>query len=294
MLSPCYDITDKAEAEVRFRYFMYGADIAEVTFEVTDDNGSNWDEVWSESGEQHSESSGWSTATISLDQYVGSTIQLRFTGEVGDGDKGDISIDDIQFDASNTSSGGDSQTTHTQTFEIKHYKDDAEEDLDSGEVDRSSSDLELTEDGSDQQLIGIRFREVSIPKGATIESAKIQFTAKKDDSGSVGLMFHGHDEGDSDRFSSSDDDDISDRDTTSKSVLWTPEDWDKGDAGSDQLTPELKNIVQELVNRSDWNDDSAVTFIITNDSGSGERVAYSFDYEDSGDIAPKLIITWSE
>ena len=294
MLSPCYDITNKAEAEVRFRYFMYGADIAELTLEVTDDNGSSWDEVWSETGEQHNESSGWSTAIISLDQYVGSNIQLRFTGEVGDGDKGDISIDDIQFDASNTGSGGDSKTTHTQTFEIQHYKDDAEEDLDSGEVDRSSSDLELTEDGSDQQLVGIRFREISLPQGAKIESAKIQFTAKKDDSGSVGLMFHGHDEGDSDRFSSSDDDDISERDTTSKSVLWTPKDWDEGDAGSAQLTPELKKIVQQLVNRSDWNEYSAVTFIITNDSGSGERVAYSYDEEDSGDLAPKLIITWSE
>ncbi len=289
MLSPCYDITDQAAARVSFKYFMYGADTADLTLEATDDNGANWDTVWSKSGEQHGESSGWSTATISLDQYAGANVQLRLTGDVA-GDKGDTSIDDIEFDAGDTLS----PIVHTQTFEIKHYKDDAEEELDSGEVDRSSSDLELTEDGSDQQLVGIRFREVSLPQGAKIESAKIQFTAKKDDSGSVGLMFHGHDDGASANFSSSDDDDISDRNTGSKSVLWTPEDWDEDDAGSAQLTPELKTIVQQLVNRSDWNDDSAVTFIVTNNSGSGERVAYSFDEEDSGDLAPKLIITWYE
>ncbi len=294
MLSPCYDITDKSEAEVRFRYHMYGADIGELTLEVSDDNGSSWNHLWSESGAQHnSGSSSWSTATITLDQYTGKNIQLRLTGEVESGSKGDISVDDIKFDASGSGDGGGSNPV-TQTFEIQHYKDDAEEEVSSGDVDRSSSDLELTEDGSDQQLIGIRFREVSIPKGATIESAKLQFTSKYDDSGSIDLIFRGHDEGDSAYFSSSTDDDISDRDTTSASTLWTPDDWESGDAGSAQETPELKDIVQELVDRSDWNDDSAVTFIITRDSGSGERVAYSYDHEDSGDKAPKLIITWSE
>jgi hypothetical protein len=53
-----------------------------------------------------------------------------------------------------------------------------------GTVDLLSSDLELVNDCYDQ-VIGIRFTNVSVPQGATISNASIQFTVK----GNPGL-FH--------------------------------------------------------------------------------------------------------
>ena len=61
------------------------------------------------------------------------------------------------------------------TSQVVNNKDDAEEDS-NGVVVLSSSDLEITEDGSKVQSIGVRFK-LDIPKGAFIESANIQFTS---------------------------------------------------------------------------------------------------------------------
>lgn len=289
MLSPCYDITNKDFAEVRFRYHMYGSDIGELTLEITEDNGLNWNELWSKSGEQHSSgNSSWSTATISLDHYLGKDVQLRLTGKVKGGGKGDISVDDIKFSASGDTGGNGSQTI---SIAIQSGSDDAEEMVSSGEVNLSSSDLELVEESGSsakEQLVGLRFDNANIPADATIESATIQFTVDATNTGNTNLTIYGHYSGNSDTFSSSDDD-ISDRPLTSASVNWTPEVWDViGRKSNNEKTPDLKSIVQELVNKSTWDTDSAVTFII---SGEGEREAESYEGTEGGEAV--LTITYS-
>ncbi|MFT5142970.1 MAG: hypothetical protein ACI80V_001015 [Rhodothermales bacterium] len=62
---------------------------------------------------------------------------------------------------------------------------------------------------------------------------------------------------------------------------------ESGPAGSDQETPDLKALVQEIVNRSGWGSGNSMAFIIT---GSGERTAES--YEGSSSKAPLLRVTW--
>ena len=56
-------------------------------------------------------------------------------------------------------------------------EDDAEEDVATGAIDLTSSDLEITEEGEPalNQLVGMRFANVAIPQGATITSAYVQF-----------------------------------------------------------------------------------------------------------------------
>ena len=71
-----------------------------------------------------------------------------------------------------------SQTT--AEVQIVFSEDDAEEiripvEGVRGEVDLTSSDLELVFD-HDPSWVGLRFREVLIPKGATITEAYVQFT----------------------------------------------------------------------------------------------------------------------
>ncbi|MBQ0740072.1 hypothetical protein J9332_37890, partial [Aquimarina celericrescens] len=55
-----------------------------------------------------------------------------------------------------------------------------------------------------------------------------------------------------------------------------------------QRTPELKDIVQEVINQPGWGISSALTFVIT---GKGRRTAESYDGSPSQ--APLLVIDYS-
>ena len=54
---------------------------------------------------------------------------------------------------------------------------DAEEQTDNS-VDIGSSDLELGEDGSADQICGMRFQDINIPPGSIINNAYIEFLQK--------------------------------------------------------------------------------------------------------------------
>ncbi|HHB93935.1 MAG TPA: hypothetical protein ENK88_02140, partial [Campylobacterales bacterium] len=189
--------------------------------------------------------------------------------------------------------GGDDDNDCTQTIQtiqtrVSSSNDDAEERVSNGHMYRDSSDLELTEDGH-TQVVGIRFQNLNIPQGATITKAYIQFEVDETSSKSTHLTIKGEDTDNSSSFSSSDYD-ISSRDTTSISnnINWHPQKWKhKNEHGAKQRTPNLKNIVQEIINRDGWNNGNAMSFIIT---GSGKRVAESYDGE--SDASPLLHIEY--
>ena len=58
---------------------------------------------------------------------------------------------------------------------VSSGNDDAEEDVSGGGMDLSSSDLEMLDDGG-VQVIGLRFVEIPIPKGAVVDNAFVEFT----------------------------------------------------------------------------------------------------------------------
>ncbi len=161
---------------------------------------------------------------------------------------------------------------NTLRIPIVTKKDDAEEGP-NGTVDLNSSDIELVED-QDAQTIGLRFRNITIPKGATVTKAYIQFTTDEEKSGTTSLQIKGQQIGDAPIFRTIDTD-ISERATTDASVSWNPEAWESvGEARAAQRTPNLKTIVQEIINGTDWAPANAMAFIIR---GSGERTAESYD-----------------
>lgn len=173
------------------------------------------------------------------------------------------------------------------TFEVRVTadNDDAEERPD-GSMYRSSSDLELTRDGG-YQKVGMRFKNITIPQGATIITAYIEFTVDETDAEDGTLTIVGEDIDDADGFSSSDDD-ITDRTPTSVSVDWILSDENRWNSvGSKKQTPEIRTIVQEIVNRGGWSSGNDMVIII---SGSGERVAESHD--GSSSKAPKIHIEY--
>jgi uncharacterized protein YjiK len=150
--------------------------------------------------------------------------------------------------------------------------DDAEESA-TGSVSRTSSDLELVHDGSDQ-TVGLRFNGVSIPPGAIITGATIQFQADEAHSGATSLTIQGEATDNAATFSGTSGD-ISTRARTPSSVSWSPAPWPTvGEAGPDQRTPDIASVVQEIVSRPGWASGNALSILIT---GTGKRTAESYD-----------------
>lgn len=167
-------------------------------------------------------------------------------------------------------------------FGITDSSDDAEED-DGGDVDLGSSDLELVEDSSVQH-IGLRFPKVTIERGTLIHSAAIQFTTDEKTSEKTELILQTLNSNNPPTFAEQSHN-ITSRPKNSQKVKWAPKPWTKDDeAGELQRTPDLKDLVQQIVNRPDWKAGNAVGFVI---SGRGKRVAQSSKKESS---APRLII----
>ena len=170
----------------------------------------------------------------------------------------------------------------TIDVQIETSSDDAEQ-SESGGVSFNSSDLELVETSGGSQTVGIRFRNVAIPAGATISSATIQFQVDESTSGSIELTVKGQADDDAPTFDNVNND-ISARPTTDAAMDWSPPDWSNvAAAGTDQRTPDIAAVIQEIVGRSGWSSGNSLIVII---SGTGKRTAEAYDGDSAG--APVL------
>ncbi|TYP72756.1 fibronectin type III domain-containing protein [Aquimarina intermedia] len=184
----------------------------------------------------------------------------------------------------------------TITVPIVSGADDVEEDK-NGALYTNSSDLELVYDSSNNssyQTIGLRFQSVRLPKNATITSAYLQFTADESNSATTELQIALENSSNSPAFSSANN--VSDRSVFSNRVVWRPAAWTSGQRGSAQRSPDLKGMVQNLVNSSGWVSSNSVSFVITGIGVSGtssaaKRVADS--YEGGASKAATLIVSYT-
>jgi len=172
----------------------------------------------------------------------------------------DICVENVNLDA---------------TFEkrIDHSADDFEQRAD-GSIVGGSSDIELVSDDT-VQTIALRFIDVTVPKGALITSAWIQFTTDEVGSGTTNLVLYGENIDNSTRPTNTVNN-ISQRDKTTAFVNWdNVPTWETaGEATDDQKTPDLSTIVSEIVAKEGWVNGNALTFIVT---GSGKRTAKSYE-----------------
>ena len=146
----------------------------------------------------------------------------------------------------------------------------AEENATTGESKGlNSSDLELGFDGPTPQICGVRFLNVTIPMGVTINSASIQFTAKAN-AGDPTIDIYGDLSVDAAKFTLADDD-LSGRDATTASVDWSSiPAWTGGEVYS---TPDLTAIIQEIVNQGGWVSGNVMAILLENTGLSGVRNA---------------------
>ncbi|MCP4473081.1 MAG: RHS repeat protein, partial [Gammaproteobacteria bacterium] len=164
--------------------------------------------------------------------------------------------------------------------------DDAEE-RSTGTIKRGSKNLKIVEHQEYPGTTGIRFQNLTIPHGAQITSAYLQFTARVNNSGTTAFIVQAEDIGDSPGITTTAYS-ISNRTTTTASVAWTPPSWSLDDASADQQTPDLSTVIQEVIDRSDWQSGNSMTFTI---NGSGYRRAHS--YNSNPALAPELIVEYT-
>lgn len=174
----------------------------------------------------------------------------------------------------------------TLSVRVSNGNDDAEEKISSGAMDLSSSDLEMIDDGG-AQYVGMRFGGVGIPRNAVITEAYVQFSTDEVNSEATSLLINGEAVDNSATYAATAFN-ISSRPRTAAGVSWTPAAWSTVSEISDiQRTPNIASVVQEIVNRSGWNAQNALSIIV---SGTGKRVAKAYNL--SATEAPLLVVKY--
>ena len=164
--------------------------------------------------------------------------------------------------------------------QIEVSDDDAEETISSGSVSIGGSSFDMRA----SQENGLHFQGIPIAQGSTILEARLVFTARNTSTGATTLRFHAENVDDSPGFSSSAND-ISSRTKTTASTAWSLADWDIVD--EQHVSSDLATVIQEIVDRPNWNAGNGLSIIQSHDSG-GERYAHS--YNGNAAAAPMLRI----
>ena len=153
---------------------------------------------------------------------------------------------------------------------VRVSADDAEE-RSSGKVLLGSGDLNLGQEDSYAQTVGMRFTDLAIPAGATITKAYVTFVADEVKTGSSSLVIAGQASDNPATFTTASGS-ISSRPTTSATVSWSPAGWSS--TGVKHQSADISSVVQEIVNRGDWASGDPMVLLVR---GSGERTAESYD-----------------
>jgi hypothetical protein len=235
-----------------------------------------------------SRTSGPGTVTFADAAAVDTTASFSAAGSYVlrlTADDGQYAVfDEVTVTVQAAPGGGTVQTVERR---VAAGSDDAEQRL-SGATDLVSTDLELTTDGTTQQVVGLRFANLAIPKGATITSAYVQFTTDEVSTGAVSLTIRAEASDSAPTYQATSGN-LTSRTLGSASVPWTPADWSTvGAAGAAQRTPDLSALVGAVVGRAGWASGNAVALQI---SGSGRRTAEAF--EGGASVAPLLHVEYS-
>ncbi len=181
--------------------------------------------------------------------------------------KYDFDVDHI--DASNV----------TFTSSISSGSNDAQENS-KGTVTLNGTSLNIN-----KYVVGLYYPGITLPQGAKITSAYLTFTADVTSNKKCDLKIYGEDRDNASAYTYTKNN-IYNRKKTSKYTKWRPPNFTGGKA---YQTDEIKEIVQEIVNRSKWKTGNAMSFMIKKDNG-GYRPIKSYDGNSSK--APVLTIVY--
>ncbi len=154
----------------------------------------------------------------------------------------------------------------TVSLRVADGTDDAEES--NGKTNLTSSDLELTRDGQNEQLIALRFPAIPLEKGDGILSACLRFTVKTPSKGETSLRIRAEN-GPGAPLTNG----LAKRTTGTTAVTWSPAPWPTAEAaGKEQCTPDLAPLLREWLGQPDWQPGRVLVLLI---DGTGDRCAWS-------------------
>ncbi|MBT3287148.1 MAG: PQQ-binding-like beta-propeller repeat protein [Victivallales bacterium] len=170
----------------------------------------------------------------------------------------------------------------TVSVRVSDGADDGEEV--NGRLSLTSSDLELTRDGKNEQLIAIRFRDLPIEATDEVLSARLRFTVKTPSTEPTKLRIRAEAADSAAALLAG----VAKRATTPDSVAWSPAPWTKaGASGKEQTTPDVAGLLRQIIGRPGWKPGNAVVFLI---DGTGHRCPFSANGRATA--APLLEVTY--
>ena len=164
------------------------------------------------------------------------------------------------------------------SVQIDRGSDDAEG---SSRPDTGSWDLDFH-----QTMVGLRFNQIGIPAGATIEKAYLEFRSNSGASTAITIPIYGELSGNALTFSESNN--ISSRPRTQASANWVPMNWSWY---SLDRSVDLSGIVQEIVDQNGWAMGNSMAFLFEQGPDSNRRGAITYD--DRPDEAARLVVYFS-
>ncbi len=96
MLRADLDLRNHVSASISFACHLYGSAMGTLALDVSSDNGLSWTSLWSRSGNQ---GNAWIPVSVSLADYDGELIRVRFRGVVGSSFASDLALDAIALTA---------------------------------------------------------------------------------------------------------------------------------------------------------------------------------------------------
>ncbi len=152
-------------------------------------------------------------------------------------------------------------------------ENDAEENLATGAVNLTSTDLEFIADPNQgAQVVGMRFAGLLLERGADIRRAYLEVTVDEATGEGASLSFAAEARAGPAPFQALPYNLTARPLTTARSVWSSVPAWPA--EGQRFRTPDLAPLVREVVNRADWQPGNALVILV---SGSGRRTADSFD-----------------
>jgi hypothetical protein len=133
---------------------------------------------------------------------------------------------------------------------------------------------------------GLRFTNVTIPAGSTINSAYLVLTAIQNDTATVASKIIGIDEDNTANLSSN----PSGRTQTTAKIDW---DFNNITLHTEYTSPDIKSIIQEIIDRAGWTSGNALGFTLRDDGSSNNNIVHFESRSSDATKAAYLEITYT-
>jgi type IV pilus assembly protein PilY1 len=212
-------------------------------------------------------------------------INQRLVGSENDAEQlgaGSVTVlDSPQLELTKTDSFGNEMS---RVLSVDLLSSDDAEESPGGSVDTTRTVMDCCANTN-----GLRFQAVPIPQNAPILNARLEFVANAPSNVATTITFYGDDVADSPTFTTALND-LTGRAKTTATVAWTnvPE-WDQ--AGDRFQSPNLKSIIQEIVDAPGWAAGNALSILF---DGIGDRQARTYDFAGNPSNSAQLFVEYGD